>query len=72
MAGLEVGALNRPTVSREDGEILYADFTTTDHLRALYERVPSVDVDAIVNVDVSGRQVWRFDRSSGINASTTS
>jgi hypothetical protein len=54
MAGLEVGALNRPTVSRADGRILYADFTSTERLRELYERVPSVDVNTIVDVDV----VW--------------
>jgi hypothetical protein len=62
MTGMEIGALNRPTVSKSDGEILYADFTDTEQLKKLYEAIPSVNVDDLVDVDL----VWRGEALSNI------
>ncbi|MBN3758417.1 methyltransferase domain-containing protein [Paraburkholderia sp. Tr-20389] len=66
--GIEIGALCRPIVTRDDGEIIYVDHTSTDVLKVKYARDPNVDVNKIVNVDavwgantlseaVSGRKV---------------
>jgi SAM-dependent methyltransferase len=58
MVGLEVGALNRPTVSPQDGKIYFADFTSTEDLRNRYRNVPSVQEGDIVGVDF----VWSGSR----------
>lgn len=55
--GVEVGALCRPVVTREDGTIYYVDHASTDELRQKYKSDPNVDIDALVHVDaVWGRQ----------------
>lgn len=53
--GIEVGALNRPIVTRADGEVLYADHLSTDGLRRKYAEDPDVNFDSfrnLVNVDI--------------------
>lgn len=41
--GIEVGALNRPIVTRADGDILYADHLPTEGLRTKYAEHPDVN-----------------------------
>lgn len=55
--GLEIGPLNRPMVTRDQGAVYYADHCTTAALREKYAHDPGVDVEAIVEVD--------FDLSTG-------
>ena len=50
MAGLEIGALCRPLVTKSDGNITYVDYTDTQTLRDRYRQDPNVDIDAIVDV----------------------
>lgn len=50
-AGLEIGALHRPTLGRDNFKVKFVDFTTTTELRRLYENVPSVPTGDIVDVD---------------------
>lgn len=50
-AGLEIGALHRPTLDRVKFKVQFVDFTTTTELRRLYESVPSVPTTDIVDVD---------------------
>lgn len=52
--GLEIGALCRPFLRREDGPVLYVDHADTATLREKYRNDPNVDVDAIVDIDA----VW--------------
>ncbi len=49
--GLEIGPLVSPAVTREMGEIYYADHATTDELREWYRRDANVDESQIVEVD---------------------
>lgn len=49
--GIEIGALNRPIVTREMGKIRYVDHATTEELRSKYAIDPNVDVDQIVDVN---------------------
>jgi SAM-dependent methyltransferase len=49
--GLEIGALNNPTISLKEGAIHYADHLSTEGLREKYAEDPNVDVNSIVNVD---------------------
>lgn len=51
--GAEIGPLNRPIVSREQGRIFYIDHVDTEALRQKYA-AQGVDIDAIVEVDA----VW--------------
>ncbi len=51
--GVEFGALNNPVVRKEDGDISFVDYTTTEQLRA-YPHGPSIDKAAFVEVD----HVW--------------
>jgi SAM-dependent methyltransferase len=51
MVGVEIGALANPFVRREDGEIMYVDYTDRDTLVAKYKSDPHVNVDNIVHVD---------------------
>ena len=51
MRGLEVGPLNRPTVTRDIGPMFYADFAPTPVLREAYRDCPSVPVEEIAEVD---------------------
>jgi SAM-dependent methyltransferase len=50
--GLEIGALDRPTVTRAEGDIRFADHRTAADLRRFYAAEPSVDGARIVEVDV--------------------
>ena len=48
---LEIGALNRPTVSAEKANISYADFATKSELVDTYRHIQDFDVENIVDVD---------------------
>jgi SAM-dependent methyltransferase len=52
-AGLEIGALHAPLISKTEHDVLYVDYATTDVLRA-NQFDPSIDRDALVEVDI----VW--------------
>lgn len=52
--GVEIGALCRPFVTRQDGRVYYIDHANTETLREKYRRDPDVDINALVDVDV----VW--------------
>jgi SAM-dependent methyltransferase len=52
--GVEIGALCRPIVRREDGEIIYVDHADTQSLKRKYLGDAHVDVEKIVHVDA----VW--------------
>jgi len=52
--GVEIGPLNKPTVRKDEGAILYVDYTDTDSLRAKYEEDPTVNTEEIVEIDA----VW--------------
>lgn len=49
--GIEIGALNRPIVTREMGNIRYVDYTSTEELKQKYISDPNVDINQIVDVD---------------------
>lgn len=52
--GVEIGALCRPFVKREDGRVIYVDHADTATLRRKFQIDPDVDLAALVDVDV----VW--------------
>jgi len=52
--GVEIGALCRPFVTREDGPVIYVDHADTATLRKKFQNDPDVDITALVDVDV----VW--------------
>lgn len=52
--GLEIGALVRPIVTRDEGTIEYIDRTSTEDLRRWYSGNDQVDVSKLVEVD----HVW--------------
>ena len=56
MVGLEIGGLDRPLVVRselpEGSEILYADHLSTEDLKRKYKADQTVDIDALVEVDI--------------------
>lgn len=52
--GVEIGALCRPFVTREDGRVIYIDHADTATLRNKFRNDPDVDIEALVDVDV----VW--------------
>lgn len=54
LVGLEIGLLDRPIVTKAEGEIVYVDHTDTHSLRQKYARDSNVDVAKIVDVDA----VW--------------
>src|SRR6201996_3796465 len=57
IAGVEIGALCRPVVTRENGTVYYVDHASTPELREKYKNDPLVDIDALVDVDaVWGKQ----------------
>ena len=58
LRGLEIGALDRPMVTRADGPIIYVDHVNTAGLVAKYGADPGVDTAAIVDVDA----VWAGGR----------
>jgi hypothetical protein len=49
--GVEIGALDKPLVTREMGTILYVDHADTATLRKKYEHDTGVRADAIVDID---------------------
>ncbi len=49
--GLEIGALNRPIVTREMGNIRYVDHASSEDLKQKYATDPNVDIEAIVDVN---------------------
>ncbi|HEY2001776.1 MAG TPA: methyltransferase domain-containing protein [Acidobacteriaceae bacterium] len=49
--GVEIGALDKPLVTRDMGEVLYVDHADTATLRKKYEGDAGVRADAIVDVD---------------------
>lgn len=49
--GLEIGALNNPTIDLDEGAIHYADHLSTEGLREKYAADLNVDVNSIVSVD---------------------
>jgi hypothetical protein len=49
--GVEIGALDKPLVTRDMGEILYVDHADTATLRKKYQQDSGVRADAIVDVD---------------------
>ncbi|MBI36938.1 MAG: hypothetical protein CL568_05075 [Alphaproteobacteria bacterium] len=51
MKGIEIGALDRPTISPNEGSILYADHASTDDLRRKYKDDSNVNLPEIVDVD---------------------
>jgi SAM-dependent methyltransferase len=52
--GIEIGPLDKPIVTKQDGEIIYVDHTDTPSLRQKYSGDPNVNIAAIANVDA----VW--------------
>jgi len=58
--GLEIGPLNNPIVSPDEGEIYYCDHLPTEDLKKKYQHDPDVDTSKIVNVDyVWGKKTLR-------------
>lgn len=53
-SGVEIGALCRPLITRQDGRVFYVDHADTATLREKYRTDPDVDLDALVHVDA----VW--------------
>ena len=52
--GIEIGPLDRPIITKQDGEVIYVDHADTASLRNKYKDDPNVENVAIVNVDA----VW--------------
>jgi len=50
-AGVEIGALDKPLVTRDMGKVLYVDHADTATLRKKYQEDAGVRADAIVDVD---------------------
>lgn len=50
-AGIEIGALAWPIVTRAEGDITYVDWTDAETLRRKYAHDPHVDIGRIVEVD---------------------
>ena len=58
--GLEIGPLDKPIVSPDEGEIYYCDHLPTEDLRKKYQHDPDVDSSKIVNVNyVWGKKTLR-------------
>ena len=54
LEGVEIGPLTSPTVSKNDGNIIYIDHTDTETLKQKYANHEGVDANEIVSVDA----VW--------------
>ena len=56
LLGVEIGALDKPLVKREDlsegSKVLYADHLSTENLKKKYKLDSSVDLNALVDVDL--------------------
>ncbi len=58
--GLEIGALDRPVISRQEGRIEYVDWTSTEELRKARATDPTVNLENLVPVDyVWGQKTLR-------------
>jgi SAM-dependent methyltransferase len=51
MAGAEIGPLDHPIVTKDQGAIFYVDHAATESLREKFARDPNVNVAKIVHVD---------------------
>jgi len=51
MRGIEIGALDSPLVSRDEGSIKYVDHVATSGLRIKYANDPNVNLERLVDVD---------------------
>ena len=51
LVGIEIGALDKPFIQRNDGNILYVDYTDREGLVEKYRQDPNVNVENIVRVD---------------------
>jgi hypothetical protein len=49
--GLEIGALNNPTIHPSEGTVYYVDHLPTDELKEKYSADPNVNIDDIVPVE---------------------
>lgn len=49
--GLEIGALAKPVITKDEGRIYYADYTTTEQLKEYSVNDPNVDISKIVDID---------------------
>lgn len=54
LTGAEIGALDHPVVTKDQGSVTYIDHCTTEALRQRYANDPNVDVSKIVQIDA----VW--------------
>jgi SAM-dependent methyltransferase len=63
--GVEIGALCRPFIQREDGPVIYVDYADTESLRQRYANDPMVDVNRIVDVDAIWGQNTLIDAVNG-------
>ncbi|MFM0243770.1 methyltransferase type 12 [Paraburkholderia sediminicola] len=66
LVGLEIGALCRPLIRREEGEsVIYVDHADTPTLRKKYENDRNVTVDHIVDVDAVWGQNTLYEATRG-------
>ena len=49
--GLEIGALDNPVTSKQNGAVWYADYCSTEQLRENHSKTSTVNTDRIVRVD---------------------
>jgi SAM-dependent methyltransferase len=49
--GLEIGAQDRPTITRAQGDIRYVDYASTEELRRLHANSPTINLQTLVDVD---------------------
>jgi SAM-dependent methyltransferase len=54
--GLEFGALANPVIRKEEGRIVYVDYTDTGTLRQIAARSPNLIESAVVEVDIDLRR----------------
>jgi SAM-dependent methyltransferase len=54
LAGMEIGPLDRPTILKSEGEVIYVDHTDAKSLREKYAAASDVNPSCIVDVD----RVW--------------
>src|SRR5580658_7325812 len=51
LVGVEIGALDKPLVRRQDGEVIYVDHADRETLVEKYKADPNVNKDSLVHVD---------------------
>jgi SAM-dependent methyltransferase len=62
LAGLELGPLHDPVVSKSEAPVLYADHANTEALKEQYAHTPGVPNSDIVDVDV----IWGADGAASL------